>query len=270
MNTIEIRNLSIGYDAHSKKIKIVASGLNGTLNEGRLTCLLGANGVGKSTLLKTLSGFLPKIQGNILIGKKDIGEYGDKELAKLIGVVLTAKPDIQNMTAREMVALGRSPYTGFWGTLGDEDNRIVDKAIEMVGIEALAQRMIDTLSDGERQKVMIAKALAQQTPVIYLDEPTAFLDFPSKVEMMRLLKALAKETGKIIFLSTHDVSMALQLADDVWLMEKNGKERTLNIGTPHTLADKGILQRFIEGEGIHFDSKTLTISLFDSSESITG
>ena len=215
MNTIEIRNLSIGYDAHLKKIKIVASGLNGTLNEGRLTCLLGANGVGKSTLLKTLSGFLPKIQGNILIGKKDIGEYGDKELAKLIGVVLTAKPDIQNMTAREMVALGRSPYTGFWGTLGNEDNRIVDKAIEMVGIESLAQRMIDTLSDGERQKVMIAKALAQQTPVIYLDEPTAFLDFPSKVEMMRLLKALAKETGKIIFLSTHDVIMALQLADDV-------------------------------------------------------
>ena len=270
MNDIEIKDLSIGYDAHSKKIKIVASGLNGTLNEGRLTCLLGANGVGKSTLLKTLSGFLPKIQGNILIGKKDIGEYGDKELAKLIGVVLTAKPDIQNMTAREMVALGRSPYTGFWGTLGNEDNRIVDKAIEMVGIESLAQRMIDTLSDGERQKVMIAKALAQQTPVIYLDEPTAFLDFPSKVEMMRLLKALAKETGKIIFLSTHDVSMALQLADDVWLMEKNGKERTLTIGTPRELADGGILQRFIEGEGIHFDSKTLTISPFDSSESITG
>ncbi|MDD7075457.1 MAG: ABC transporter ATP-binding protein, partial [Prevotella sp.] len=137
MNSIEIKDLSIGYDAHSKKIKTVASQLNGRLNEGRLTCLLGANGVGKSTLLKTLSGFLPKLQGNILIGNKDIEDYSDKELAKLIGVVLTAKPEIQNMTAREMVALGRSPYTGFWGSLGEEDNHIVDKAIEMVGIEAL-------------------------------------------------------------------------------------------------------------------------------------
>lgn len=261
MNCIEIRNLSIGYNAQSKKAKIVASRLNGLLNEGNLTCLLGANGVGKSTLLKTLSGFLPKLEGNIFIDNKDISEYGDKELARLIGVVLTAKPEIQNMTAREMVALGRSPYTGFWGTLGTEDNRIVDEALEMVGITALAHRMIDTLSDGERQKVMIAKALAQQTPVIYLDEPTAFLDFPSKVEMMRLLKSLARATGKIIFLSTHDVSMALQLADDVWLMERNKDERTLTIGTPHSLADEGILQRFIEGDGIHFDSTTLTINI---------
>ena len=104
-----------------------------------------------------------------------------------------------------------------------------------------------------------AKALAQQTPVIYLDEPTAFLDFPSKVEMMRLLKSLARETGKIIFLSTHDVSMALQLADDVWLMERHDNKRTLTIGTPRSLADEGILQRFIEGDGIKFDSNTLTI-----------
>lgn len=270
MNCIEIRNLSIGYDAHSKKAKTVASALNGCLCEGRLTCLLGANGVGKSTLLKTLSGFLQKIQGEIIIDNKDIEEYSDKELARLIGVVLTAKPEIQNMTAREMVALGRSPYTGFWGSLGDDDNRIVEEAMEMVGIKALADRMINTLSDGERQKVMIAKALAQQTPVIYLDEPTAFLDFPSKVEMMRLLKSLAREMGKIIFLSTHDVSMALQLADDVWLMERDGDKRTLTIGTPNALADEGTLQRFIEGEGIHFDPTTLTISLFDSFGSITG
>lgn len=270
MNSIEIRNLSIGYDAHSKKAKTIAAGLNGMLQPGRLTCLLGANGVGKSTLLKTLSGFLPKLSGNIFIGDKDIEQYGDKELARLIGVVLTAKPEIQNMSAREMVALGRSPYTGFWGTLGEDDNRKVDEAIGMVGIKQLAHRLIDTLSDGERQKVMIAKALAQQTPVIYLDEPTAFLDFPSKVEMMRLLKSLARNTEKIIFLSTHDVSMALQLADDVWLMERDGDKRTLTIGSPHTLADEGILQQFIEGEGIHFDSKTLTISLFDSFGSIHG
>ena len=273
-NRIEIRDLCIGYGARSKNIKTIGCHLNGCLIEGQLTCLLGANGVGKSTLLKTLSGFLPKLGGNILIsdsgrnghngrnGHKDITEYSDKELAKLIGVVLTSKPDIQNMSAREMVALGRSPYTGFWGSLGEEDNHIVDKAMEMVGISELSKRMIDTLSDGERQKVMIAKALAQQTPVIYLDEPTAFLDFPSKVEMMRLLRSLARKTGKIIFLSTHDVSMALQIADNIWLMEKhNDKSRTLTIGSPHALAENGILPRFIEGEGIHFDPKTLTIRI---------
>lgn len=262
MNCIEIIELNIGYGANTKKTKVVASGLNGKLHEGRLTCLLGANGVGKSTLLKTLSGFLPKLSGRIVIGGKDITEYGDKELARLIGVVLTAKPEVQNMTAREMVALGRSPYTGFWGNLSDEDNRIVEEAMEMVGIAPLGKRLIETLSDGERQKVMIAKALAQQTPVIYLDEPTAFLDFPSKVEMMRLLRSLARETGKIIFLSTHDVSMALQLANDIWLMEKgdDGK-RTLTIGEPHKLAEDGTLPRFIEGEGIQFDRETLTIRI---------
>ena len=261
-NRIEIKDLCIGYGAKPKNVKTIASDLNGCLCEGQLTCLLGANGVGKSTLLKTLSGFLPKLGGNILIADKDIKEYSDKQLARLIGVVLTSKPDIQNMSAREMVALGRSPYTGFWGSLGDEDNRIVDKALEMVGISELGKRMIDTLSDGERQKMMIAKALAQQTPVIYLDEPTAFLDFPSKVEMMRLLRSLARETGKIIFLSTHDVSMALQIADNVWLMEKQGdNSRTLTIGSPHALAENGTLPRFIEGEGIFFDRTTLTIRI---------
>lgn len=262
MNCIELKNLNIGYGANSKKTKLIASGLNGMLHEGRLTCLIGANGVGKSTLLRTLSGFLPKLDGNILIGGKDIQEYSDKELARLIGVVLTAKPEIVNMSAKEMVALGRSPYTGFWGTLGTEDKRIVSEAMEMVGVTALGNRMIDTLSDGERQKVMIAKALTQQTPVIYLDEPTAFLDFPSKVEMLRLLKSLARETGKIIFLSTHDVSMALQLADDIWLMERDaGGKRTLTIGSPHELAEDGTLPRFIEGKGIEFDRETLTIRI---------
>lgn len=263
MKCIEINNLHIGYGANSKKTKtIIASGLCGCLYKERLTCLLGANGVGKSTLLKTLSGFLPKLGGSIVIDGKDITEYSDKELARLIGVVLTAKPEIQNMSAKEMVALGRSPYTGFWGTLSGGDSRIVEEAMEKVGITSLSRRIIDTLSDGERQKVMIAKALAQQTPVIYLDEPTAFLDFPSKVELMRLLRSLARETGKIIFLSTHDVSMALQLADDIWLMEKNKDgNRTLTIGSPRSLADSGVLSHFVEGEGIQFDSETLTVRI---------
>ena len=172
---------------------MVAEGIDAAIRSGELTCLLGANGVGKSTLLRTLSAFQPKLGGEIMIAGKEIEAYTDKELSQTIGVVLTEKPDIRNMTVRELVALGRSPYTGFWGTLHDEDWQVVDEAIDAVRISSLRERMVHTLSDGERQKVMIAKALAQQTPVIFLDEPTAFLDFPSKVEMMQLLRRLARE-----------------------------------------------------------------------------
>ena len=156
---------------------------------------------------------------------------------------------------RELVALGRSPYTGFWGTLHDADWLVVDEAIEAVRIGSLRERMVHTLSDGERQKVMIAKALAQQTPVIFLDEPTAFLDFPSKVEMMQLLRQLAKTAQKTIFLSTHDFELALQVADRLWLMEKE----MLYVGTPRELAQSGALARYVERPGISFDAQTLTV-----------
>jgi iron complex transport system ATP-binding protein len=159
------------------------------------------------------------------------------------------------MTVEELVGMGRSPYTGFWGTLTDKDLLIVDEAIQLVGVESLKGRYIHTLSDGERQKVMIAKALAQQTPIIYLDEPTAFLDFPSKVEVMQLLHRLAREQQKTIFLSTHDVELSLQVADCIWLMEP----QLLSVGTPRQLADEGVLSRFIEHKGILFDAKSLTI-----------
>ena len=212
--------------------------------------------MGKSTLLRTLSAFQPKIKGNVFIEGREISDYSDKKLSKLIGVVLTEKPDVRNMRVRELVSLGRSPYTGFWGTYSKEDLRIVDEAISLVGIDSLSGRMVHTLSDGERQKVMIAKALAQQTPVIYLDEPTAFLDYPSKVEVLQLLRRISKEAEKTIFLSTHDVELALQLADTVWLMTREGG---MTIGTPLQLAQQGALGRFIEREGITFDPETLTI-----------
>ena len=162
------------------------------------------------------------------------------------------------MSVRELVGLGRSPYTGFWGTLSSEDYEIVDKSIQMVGISALSSRMIQTLSDGERQKVMIAKALAQETPVIFLDEPTAFLDFPSKVEMMQLLKRLSREADKTIFLSTHDLELALQIADMLWMMNK---EKGISIGTPKQLADNGVLGDYVERKGITFDKETLRITI---------
>ena len=255
--TIQLQHLSIGYRV-KHGIKTVAAGINGTIYSGELTCLLGPNGAGKSTLLRTLSAFLPKIGGEIVIEGRELATYSDKEMSRKIGVVLTEKPDVRNMTVRELVSLGRSPYTGFWGTYSKEDLRIVDEAISSVGITTLAGRMVHTLSDGERQKMMIAKALAQQTPVIYLDEPTAFLDYPSKVEVMQLLRRISREAGKTVFLSTHDVELALQLADRIWLMEQGG---ALAIGTPQALAEQGALGCFIERKGITFDSETLAIKI---------
>ena len=252
---IQLRNVGIGYQT-KHGVKMVAEGINGAIRSGELTCLLGANGVGKSTLLRTLSAFQPKTEGEVLVQGRDLSSYSDKELSRLIGVVLTEKPDVRNMTVRELVSLGRSPYTGFWGGYSRDDLRIVDEAITLVGIGLLSGRMVHTLSDGERQKVMIAKAIAQQTPVIYLDEPTAFLDYPSKVEVLQLLRRISREAGKTVFLSTHDVELALQLADMLWLMTR---DEGLAIGTPRELARQGVLGRFIERGGITFNPETMAI-----------
>lgn len=232
---------------------MVAGHINAGINSGELTCLLGANGIGKSTLLRTLSAFQPKLSGEIFIQGKEIEQYKDKELSMAISVVLTEKCEVRNMTVTELVGLGRTPYTGFWGTLDEDDKRIVERSISLVKIEKLADRMVHTLSDGERQKVMIAKALAQETPIIFLDEPTAFLDFPSKVEMMQLLHRLSRQTNKTIFLSTHDLELALQIADKIWLMDKmNG----VIIGTPEDLSLNGSLSTFFAHKGIIFDIET--------------
>ena len=273
METVILNDLSIGYAAKGNQ-KVVASGLCASVNSGELTCLLGRNGIGKSTLLRTLSAFQPPLQGEILIynpldehrSSRDdrlsaLTSLSDKQLSKLIGVVLTEKPDVQNMTVAELVGMGRQPYTGFWGTLDSDDRRIVGEAIRLVGIEALSTRQIHTLSDGERQKTMIAKALAQQTPVIYLDEPTAFLDFPSKVEMMQLLRRLAREQQKTIFLSTHDFELALQVADTLWLMTRG---EAVSIGSPRQLADDGALSRYVERPGITFNRETLRVLIHNS------
>ena len=247
-----MRNYPLDYPGKGD-VKVVASDICAGINSGELTCLLGANGVGKSTLLRTLSAFQPKLSGEIRIQGKEIGSYTDKQLSKVISVVLTEKCDIRNMTSVELIGLGRSPYTGFWGTLSKEDKEVVDHAINLVGISHLAHRMVHTLSDGERQKVMIAKALSQETPVIFLDEPTAFLDFPSKVEMMQLLHQLSRQTDKTIFLSTHDLELALQIADKIWLMDKvNG----VTIGTPEDLSLDGTLSSFFARKGIVFDLET--------------
>ena len=254
---ISLRSLSIGYQQKNNQ-KVVAENITSVIRPGELTCLIGPNGVGKSTLLRTLSAFQPPLAGDIFVDDKDLAALSDREIARLIGVVLTTKPDVQNMTVSELVALGRAPYTGFWGRLNKKDEDIVRESIQMVGIEELSQRMVQTLSDGERQKMMIAKALAQQTPVIYLDEPTAFLDYPSKVEILHLLKKLSRETQKTIFLSTHDLELALQMADTLWLMQP---QQPIAIGSPQELASNGNLGQFLNRPGLHFDPEQMSIQV---------
>ncbi|MGP1416762.1 MAG: ABC transporter ATP-binding protein [Prevotella fusca] len=206
---ISISHLSVGY---SPSLPVI-SDINIEVKSGQLTCLIGENGIGKSTLLKTLAGFLPKMGGDLLLDNRDIHSFSQRELARQVSIVLTQKPDVQNLTTEEIIGLGRSPYTGFFGRLRADDRAVVDDTITAVGIEKLRGRMIQTLSDGERQKVMIAKALAQQTPVILLDEPTAFLDFPSKAETFQSLRRMAHERDKLILLSTHDLELAVRFAD---------------------------------------------------------
>lgn len=208
---ISLSQLSVGYTLS----RPVISDINLELRSGQLVCLIGENGIGKSTLLKTLTGFLPKLKGSLLLGNRDIESFSQRELARQVSIVLTQKPDVQNLTIEEIIGLGRSPYTGFFGRLRAEDRKVVDDAIATMGIEKLRGRMIQTLSDGERQKVMIAKALAQETSIILLDEPTAFLDFPSKAETFQSLQRMAHERDKLILLSTHDLELAVRFADSL-------------------------------------------------------
>lgn len=214
MTAITTNRLTVGYRGHR-----VVEDISLSLPCGRLVCLLGPNGAGKSTLLRTLCGFQPPIAGTVTISGSDITTMSAAEVARLVSVVLTDRPLTPSLTAAEMVGMGRAPYTGFWGRLSDEDRRLVSEAMQTVGIAPLATRRMGRLSDGERQKVMIAKAMAQHTPVIVLDEPTAFLDYPSKVAVMKTLARLAHDEGKTILMSTHDLELAAQLGDELMEIE---------------------------------------------------
>lgn len=214
MTAITTNRLTVGYRGHR-----VVEDISLSLPCGRLVCLLGPNGAGKSTLLRTLCGFQPPIAGTVTISGNNITTMSAAEVARLVSVVLTDRPPTPSLTAAEMVGMGRAPYTGFWGRLSDNDRRLVSEAMQTVGVDSLATRRMGRLSDGERQKVMIAKALAQHTPVIVLDEPTAFLDYPSKVAVMKTLARLAHDEGKTILMSTHDLELAAQLGDELMEIE---------------------------------------------------
>ncbi len=255
--SIELKNLTTGYKVKGGE-KVIAQGLNATLNSGEMVCLLGPNGAGKSTLLRTLGGFQPALGGMVTMMGRDLKNFQSKELARVVSVVLTDNSGIKNMTAEEVVAMGRAPYTGFWGKLAQKDKDVVKKCMNWVGIEPLAQRPMQTLSDGERQKVMIAKSIAQETPIILLDEPTAYLDYPSKIAMMLLLHRLAKALKKTIFMSTHDLEHALQVADQVWLLDPT---LGLTAGLPEDLSIDGSIERYFAKENMTYDRETCSFSI---------
>ena len=217
---IEGQNVSIGYK-EGKKNRIVQEGLNFQLIAGELTCLLGGNGAGKSTLLRTLSASQYQLDGEIYLSGKLLGSYSEHEKAKKIGTVFTDRIFAGGLSVYELVSLGRQPHTGFFGRLSKRDEAIIEQALLSTGIIGKRNNYISELSDGERQKAMIAKALVQECPVIILDEPTAFLDVTSRIEITTLLRSLAEAERKAILMSTHDIEQALMMADSMWLLKEN-------------------------------------------------
>ena len=246
---IQGQDLSIGYRT-GKQEKIVHEHLNFQLHAGELTCLLGANGTGKSTLLRTLSASQPALGGTLDILGKPLTEYTEKERSRTIGVVLTDKTFAGGLSVYELVGLGRQPHTGFFGRLNKEDKRIIEEAMEHVGIAHKAHSYTAELSDGERQKAMIAKALVQECPLILLDEPTAFLDVVSRIEIMHLLHRLAEEQQKAILLSTHDIEQALVLSDKLWLLSK---EHGLQTGVTEDIILNHQMENLFDKKDIRFD-----------------
>ncbi len=251
-------NLTIGYRRRSDA-KVVASGINLSLQRGVVTCLFGPNGAGKSTLLRTLSCRQPALEGAILSADGvDLAALEPSKVARIMSVVYTERTNAGALTAREVVALGRQPYTGFFGRLSAADRQIVSDSLEAVGMVSLAERHIATLSDGERQKVMIARALAQQTPVMILDEPTSFLDVASRLEIMQLLKNLADEYQTAVLLSTHDVASALAVSSQLWLMPGGGRFES---GAPGELIESGSLPNLFAGRGVEFSLSAMDFRL---------
>lgn len=229
---LQAKALSIGYPA-KPKAKTLASDLDFALRAGEFVCLLGPNGSGKSTLIRTLSGMQTPLSGNIELAGQNILEITPRERAKAISVVLTESTPIGMLDVYSFVSLGRHPYSGWFGGLTTHDKEQIEWALKAVGAEQFATRQVAELSDGERQKISIARALAQEAKVMLLDEPTAFLDLPRKAELMRLLKNLAHEQKLSLLLSTHDLDLALRFADKVWVLSEDGE---LTQGAPESLS----------------------------------
>jgi len=251
-SALKISHLEIGYPQRKGNAIRVAGPIDIEMQSGELHCLLGPNGVGKSTLLRTLAGIQVALRGEVSILGERLLSVDKKRLSRMLSVVLTDRVGYGNLTAHELIALGRTPYTGWFGNLDNSDREKIEWAIHSTNTEHLASKNIHELSDGERQKVMIARALAQDTPIILLDEPTAHLDLPNRVDIIRLLRELARRTQKAIIMSTHELDLALQAADRIWLMTRDNE---LHSGVPEDLVLQDIFGKAFTREGVIFDKQ---------------
>lgn len=237
--TLQINNFSIGFEG-----KDLLNKVSTVFPSGKLTALIGRNGTGKSTLMKAISGLNENYSGSISIGETDIKTLIGKKLAHQLAYVNTQRPRLSNLRCKDIVALGRTPYTNWNGKLSQKDLEIVDNALEMVGMNGYKDRYFNTLSDGESQKIMIARAIAQDTDIIILDEPTSFLDLPTRHELVKLLKKLTTEKGKTIIFSTHELDISLKYADQIALIQNT---QLINLPTKK-MEESNHLESFLPSE----------------------
>ena len=247
---VSTNNLSIGYHSKSHH-NTIAENLKISLESGKLIALIGANGIGKSTLLRTLTAIQKPLKGEVFLNKKSIYEYNSIELAQNLSLVLTEKLPPSNLTVFELIALGRQPYTNWLGKLSEDDYQKINNAIALTHIEHLIHKKHYEISDGQLQIVLIARALAQDTPLIVLDEPTTHLDLPHKVSVFKLLKKLSQETNKCILFSTHDIDLAIQLSDEMIVLTESSVEQD----QPCNLITKGIFNTLFKDSSITFDGE---------------
>lgn len=256
-------DLTIGY-RQGRKVSVVQRGLRLEAPGGAFITLIGPNGCGKSTLLRTLAGLQEPLEGDVLLQQPDslsqnLRDLSLSERARLFSLVLTETVRLPHMTVYQLVSMGRHPYTTFSGRLESLDRKVIGQSLEAVHLQGFSDRFVSELSDGERQRVLIAKALAQDTPVVFLDEPTSFLDLPNRVEIMLLLRRLSKETGKTILISTHEIDLAIRMADLIWLMKP--QDAVLS-GSPQALLADGSIQSVFHGDSFGFDPDSGRVIIF--------
>lgn len=256
---LEVSALTIGYRSKMGN-RVIAENLCFRLHTGELTAIIGVNGIGKSTLLRTLGKIQEKLAGQLKINGKDLGDYTPKDLAGQISIVLTGPIASGNMKVIELVALGRQPYTNWIGTLTEDDRSKIASAMAMVQIEDLKYRKCHELSDGQLQRVLIARALAQDTPLILLDEPTTHLDVYHKVQLLKLLQAIAHTAHKTVVFTTHEIELAIQLCDTMLLLDGASNP----FGSPRSLLEKKVFESIFPNDMVSFDPGTGTFRIRNS------